>query len=265
MLRVLKRITRQARKRELNLNSKGKQKWGMTPAAQNPDDLPSWMQPKEGDKDATLGAVPGCMCPIDAFKVSPATEKYRNKNEFSIGRDTAGEIAVGFRTGSFLGGSVTVDRPDKCINIPDSCKDAALRFEEFLTSSLEVYDTKEHRGVWRGLLTKWSQQGTGLMVSVRYNPEGVDAAKMEDELARAQNVFVGEEQLFGGEKVTSFYLHPFSSLSAPKDEDLKLQWGSPTIIEHLEDQSFEISPAAFFQVAACRRSVVQDRARVCEC
>ena len=263
MIRVLKRVTRQCRKRELNLNNRGKPKKG-TKSTKTFSDLPPWMVPhhKNGSEErdtAKVGAISGCMCPLEALKPCPVTEGYRNKNEFTIGKNKEGDALVGFREGSFRDGNVTVARPTNCVNIPESCKALALAVEAFVNSSpLGVYVRHTHSGTWNTLLVKWSHQGEGMMCAIRYDPVGTDAEIMRNELERLQMELTGTSPsnpgpvasapLFAGRKLTSLYLHPFSGMSAPRPEDYKLAWGSPVITERLDDQTFEISPAAFFQI-----------------
>ena len=74
-------------------------------------DLHDWLMPHNSSTTAGMGFLYEDVVP------SPAVDGYRNKCEFTVGRNIAGEIAVGFRVGTYLEGSISVDSPRDAPNI----------------------------------------------------------------------------------------------------------------------------------------------------
>lgn len=64
-------------------------------------------------------------CDLKPIIPSPATENYRNKCEFSIGKDRSGEIVVGNRLGSYADGSLEVGSIQNLKFVPERMKLAA--------------------------------------------------------------------------------------------------------------------------------------------
>jgi tRNA (uracil-5-)-methyltransferase len=67
----------------------------------------------------------GLPCQFDGVRASPndAVESgYRNKNEFSIGKDCNNEKIVGFRLGSYQAGTIEVGVVDHLKHLPEIAK-----------------------------------------------------------------------------------------------------------------------------------------------
>jgi hypothetical protein len=76
--------------------------------AQEPDGKPRQTLEAKGTSEA---ACPPIFCSFDPVLASPLTHGYRNKCEFTIGKDGvggSGEACVGFRLGSFKNGSTRI-------------------------------------------------------------------------------------------------------------------------------------------------------------
>ena len=100
-----------------------------------------------------LGNKSTAYCPLDDVIGSTLTAGYRNKNEFTCGRDLRGRRCVGFRLGAYKDGSCSVAPPHPCIHVPGE----ALRLVELcnqfiLESKLEVFEPRDHSGNWKQVL-----------------------------------------------------------------------------------------------------------------
>lgn len=73
----------------------------------------------------TMLANNGLPCQWLGIKPSPKVNGYRNKSEFAVGKNAAGERVVGFRLGSYVDGSVEVGGVDELPHIPENMKLAA--------------------------------------------------------------------------------------------------------------------------------------------
>ena len=76
----------------------------------------SWLWPEE------LKQSEWAPCPLEVVVPSPRVDGYRNKCEFSIGRDGAGRPCVGFVLGRFKQGVVAIGPPDACPNVSAEMK-----------------------------------------------------------------------------------------------------------------------------------------------
>ena len=88
--------------------------------------------------------------PMDEIRGSALTNGYRNKNEFTCGKDLQGRKCVGFRLGAYKKGSWTVASPDVCIHVPREVLHTVQRCNQFIcTSHLDVFDPRDHSGHWK--------------------------------------------------------------------------------------------------------------------
>lgn len=62
----------------------------------------------------------GLICPIEPILQSPTLEGYRNKFEFTIGKNYNQQICVGFRVGLFKEGNITVESPSYVVFLSES-------------------------------------------------------------------------------------------------------------------------------------------------
>ena len=95
---------------------------------------------------------------------SPVTEKYRNKDCMSVGRDVSGNITTGFHVS---GGRVTVS-PAAVPIIRDSHKHVARVYTDFLTRHVP----RDHVSMYLGPGHGWSSGGwSEIMIRSNYNQE----------------------------------------------------------------------------------------------
>ena len=91
-------------------------------------------------------------CPLEAVVPSPRVDGYRNKCEFSIGRDGAGQPCVGFVLGRFKQGVVAIGPPQGCPNVSDHMKGLAAAVQRAVAASaLPPFDKVNSEGFWRQL------------------------------------------------------------------------------------------------------------------
>ena len=97
-------------------------------------------------------------CPLDDVIASALTAGYRNKNEFTCGRDLQGRRCVGFRLGAYKAGSWSVAPPYQCIHVPGEVLRVVELCNQFvLESKLEVFDPRDHSGNWKQVLHGYSR------------------------------------------------------------------------------------------------------------
>ena len=86
-------------------------------------------------------------CPLEAVVPSPRVDGYRNKCEFSIGRDGAGQPCVGFVLGRFKQGVVAIGPPHGCPNVSAHMKGLAAAVQRAVaTSALPPFDKVSSEG-----------------------------------------------------------------------------------------------------------------------
>jgi tRNA (uracil-5-)-methyltransferase len=81
----------------------------------------------------------GLPCQFEGIRASPddvVANGYRNKNEFSIGKDSSEEAVVGFRLGSYANGTIEVGHVDELKHLPkiakDCCKVSFVSLKNFV-------------------------------------------------------------------------------------------------------------------------------------
>ena len=210
--------------------------------------------------------------------------RYRNKCEFTVGTDANGTMALGFRVSTF-GDTINVQSPENCDNIPLPTKLFCKKFEHFLkTSTLPIYDVRNHKGVWRQLTVQHSRKTGDLRGIVQVKLENVDAAIWETELLRLKEWCenekngqstkainaeagggAGGEGGEGGEAsgpttsllgVTGMLVSRYDGSSMPLENDPtaipSLVWGVPDVREHLTVLAAEskvVAPTLTFVVS----------------
>jgi tRNA (uracil-5-)-methyltransferase len=99
-----------------------------------------------------LRANEGAMCTLSPVVRAPLTEGYRNKCEFSFGRDAEGAPCLGFQLGQIRLAGPVIGPPDGCPNVSAEMKAVVARVQTFLgASELPPYDKIKKEGFWRQL------------------------------------------------------------------------------------------------------------------
>jgi hypothetical protein len=107
--------------------------------AQEPDEKVELQEKKKDPVDAAgeqlswikpaLERNSGLLCPLEDVTASPAIDGYRNKYEFTFGRNLQGEKSVGFLLGMFRDGITSVLEPHDCKNVSETGKNIALMLQ----------------------------------------------------------------------------------------------------------------------------------------
>ncbi|XP_076107745.1 tRNA (uracil-5-)-methyltransferase homolog A-like isoform X1 [Mytilus galloprovincialis] len=190
----------------------------------------------------------GKCCELLPIKPSPVKEGYRNKCEFTIGKDVNGqEKTVGFRFGMYKDGTNSVGEPYDLLIIPDTMKKVVKCFQDYIRSRpLTSYDPEHHQGYWR-LLTVRSCLLGDLMLTVDFHPQQLTKTAIDEEKNKLQEFFTSGDGK--GCKVSSIYWRTYSSVQTGSHEaEYEHVIGSKYIEEKLFDLKFRVSPDAFFQV-----------------
>ncbi|GLV46799.1 uncharacterized protein CBL_20945 [Carabus blaptoides fortunei] len=207
----------------------------------NPD-LRKWIDENKKKYD-------GLPCELWNIRFANKTEGYRNKCEFTVGKNEENGLpTVGFRLGSYVTGFTGVGPVDSLKHIPDRMKVAVKVFEEFVRSSdLEVFNPEVQTGHFKQLTARMATTTDQLMLIVGINPQKLPDVKLQTLKTELITYFTegnGKEA-----NVTSLYYLPIvkreSGQSAPLAEHL---YGETHIYETILDLKFRISPEAFFQV-----------------
>ena len=159
---------------------------------------------------------------------------YRNKMEYSFGRDAEGRLTLGLHRRGFF------DRPfdlDRChIATPISSEIAAHVREAARRKKLQPYDTRRHDGLLRFLMVREGVRTGQVMVNLVATESHPAFERMAAELQRA----------FPAVSSVLLNLTRRKAQVAVGDEEHVVA-GSATILETLGGLTFEISSGSFFQ------------------
>ena len=237
------------------------------PAA--PEETSSWPTPWQGLSWLHGMRNGGPPCPVDDVRPSPKRHGYRNKCEFSIGRDAAGEPTVGFLVGK-VSGHHTIEDPAGCRLVTDEMKAVVGRVQEVVRASqLSVYDRATLCGFWLQLACRQTFQGRD-PPSGGPEPEqrGSESAPSPPQLLLVLSVKASaapSERVLEaavGEVTAALRASPLSppatlSLLLQRDEkqgsstasgSITPIFGPARVQESLCGLTFGISPSSFFQV-----------------
>mmetsp|Transcript_1949 Transcript_1949/g.5439 ORF Transcript_1949/g.5439 Transcript_1949/m.5439 type:complete len:499 (-) Transcript_1949:215-1711(-) len=199
----------------------------------------------------------GLPCPVAPVLPAAATHGYRNKCEFTIGRDEIGSVAVGFTLGTVRERKHVVGRADGVPTVSAEMLAAARRAQAVLAESpLPPYDKVSHEGFWRAMLARQSfAHADGppeLLLCVAVQAAGLPEEQVASELARLREAFVAPldppvrlSLAVRRGAPPGEYKHAGEPAEA---EGVETVLGREYIEETLLGLSFRISPDAFFQV-----------------
>ncbi|XP_057327064.1 tRNA (uracil-5-)-methyltransferase homolog A-like [Microplitis mediator] len=194
----------------------------------------------------------GLICELQPILNAEVTEGYRNKCEFTIGKNE-NEILIGFRLSSYAAGSTAVGPIDHLCHIPERMKVAVKIFQKFVRDSkLDVYDPVNHKGFWNQVTARATRLGH-LMLIIGVYPKNLPTDSSFDELVTKITKFF-EEGEGKDAKVTSLYIQTMGISAEGENHKQERQGpikhlsGSLHIEESLMGLKFRISPQAFFQI-----------------
>ncbi|KAI8122098.1 hypothetical protein FF38_05728 [Lucilia cuprina] len=199
---------------------------------------------------------------------SPQINGYRNKNEFTVGKNSNGEIVVGFRLGSYADGSVEVAEVESLPHIPKAAKWAAKTFQDFVKQSkFQPFNPEGNTGHFRQIMVRTSKLTNELMLV-----PGIYTSNLtEDELKQVKEELIAyyknlsfkdeEEGVEKEYKCTSLYYqdvkHREVGQMVSPVEHLS---GTTHIRDSIQDLEFRISPLAFFQINTASANVLYQNA-----
>ncbi len=166
---------------------------------------------------------------------APDPFHYRNKMEFSFGRDASGALALGLHHRGFFDRTFDLQR----CHIADDVMNRAVNVLRELAgkSALAPYHPREHTGELRLVAMRASRATGKLLVNLVSTVADLD---LFSEWARELSRRVPELQGF------VFSLHR-DLAQAVRAESWQVLWGEERIVERLNGLEFEISPWSFFQ------------------
>ena len=204
----------------------------------------AWLQP------AHLKAHEWGPCPLAQVSPSPVVHGYRNKCEFSYGRDAEGRPVIGFQLGRSRLGNHLVGEPSGCPNVPPEMLALVAAAQASLDgSSLPPYDKMSGEGFWRQLLVRQAFGGSGepaLLAVVAVQSAGAPADIVSSELDALTAALRKSSSRLSVAAQTSDGRGEVTAEGAPTRSLL----GEPWLEEHLLGLRFRISPAAFFQATS---------------
>lgn len=124
---------------------------------------------RELDFKAKMKLSPeGVPCKWLGFKASPLVDGYRNKSEFTVGKNAAGDKVVGFRLSSYVDGSVEVDAALADVpHISATMREAAAVYQQFIQQSPHaVFNPELYTGVFKQLTVRVSQATKEIMLVI---------------------------------------------------------------------------------------------------
>ncbi|CAG8519176.1 2902_t:CDS:10 [Cetraspora pellucida] len=177
-------------------------------------------------------------CTLQPIIASPILEGYRNKCEFTIGRNLNGEIT----------------EPDKSLNVSEVAKKIVKAMKDYIvTSPYEVYDNKSRKGTWR-MISVRSQVSDDVMIIIQIHPQGLTEEKINQEKAALAEYFVtfSRESQFN---LTSLLLQIYDGFNngIPDDKPFDCIFGTNFIFEKMMDCR------AFFQTNTLAAQVLYEK------
>lgn len=187
----------------------------------------------------------GLPCPLLDIIPSPIEKGYRNKCEFTFGKDTKGNSTVGFLLGLYKEGFSAVISVENCLHLSETSKIIAKDLEKMVQeSNLPVYDRVSHLGFWRLVQVKTFTSGENSIL-LQVNGSGISDADLQEN----KNLFIRTVKEMSVEiHSCSFQTWDGVFNGFKEDSTSELLMGTSAIHENLCNVKFQVSPHAFFQV-----------------
>ncbi|KAM3717356.1 tRNA (uracil-5-)-methyltransferase [Dirofilaria immitis] len=192
---------------------------------------------------------------IESIRPSPRITEYRNKCEFTIGRNIEGHICVGFVGGRFVANRHFVLPVDTCDNISVRMKRIVGAFEKLVVESGESpFNEFERKGVWKMLSIREFRSDVMMIVTI-FPMEDEQREKalikaVKKRFLQLNNLF-DESSLF---RITSLYWQRLANASDPVIYEHIA--GTPYIYETILDTRFRVSPSSFFQTNSAGAAIL---------
>jgi 23S rRNA (uracil1939-C5)-methyltransferase len=173
---------------------------------------------------------------LDPIIGSPLEYRYRNKMDFTFGRDAQGKPIVGFHLPERFSDILHVSC---CLLAPEPVDRLLASLRAWLAPrNLNAYDPRSHRGFLRHLLVRYSS-AANVFTAVLLTGEGELPEK--ESLVAALREACPEMQGFvwGTNR---------GQADLARMDSEQWRWGEPEIEERLGALRFRVSPLSFFQV-----------------
>ncbi|KAG5310506.1 PREDICTED: tRNA (uracil-5-)-methyltransferase homolog A-like [Acromyrmex echinatior] len=191
----------------------------------------------------------GLPCKLQNILSADVTEAYRNKCEFTVGKDSEqSKIMIGFRLSTYASGSTAVGPIDDLCHIPENMKIAIKILETFIReSNLEPFNPVDHSGYWRQVTAR-TTRANHLMLIVGIHPQNLNSNELD--MLKSQLKIFFETGKGVDAHVTSLYFQTIDkkSIGGESSDTLYHINGTEYIEETLLGMKFRVSPQAFFQV-----------------
>ncbi|KYN45039.1 tRNA (uracil-5-)-methyltransferase like protein A [Trachymyrmex septentrionalis] len=191
----------------------------------------------------------GLPCKLQNILSADVTEAYRNKCEFTVGKDSEqSKIMIGFRLSTYASGSTAVGPIDDLCHIPENMKIAVKILETFIReSNLEPFNPVDHSGYWRQVTAR-TTRANHLMLIVGIHPQNLSSNELD--MLKSQLKIFFETGKGVDAHVISLYFQTIDkkSIGGESSDTLYHISGTEYIEETLLGMKFRVSPQAFFQV-----------------
>lgn len=229
------------------------------------DEREPWLAKMPWLKPPTVeGRDNGLVCDLAQVVPSPVIHGYRNKCEFSIGRDANGAPCVGFVLGRVRQvGFAAIGPPTDCPNVSEEMKLLAEAVQARVRASAQPpFDKATNAGFWRQLNVRQTFNGGSppqMLAVVCVQTLGVADDVVEAEIAALEQHMRGAAALAAATRL-SFAVQISNGpgeANGGDDAGLRVLFGQGYVEETLMGIRYEVSPSAFFQVntAAAERLI----------
>ncbi|SFR71940.1 23S rRNA (uracil(1939)-C(5))-methyltransferase RlmD [Anaeromicropila populeti] len=159
---------------------------------------------------------------------------YRNKAQFPVGKDKAGNLVMGFYAGRT---HTIIDTPDCCIQAEVNSQILGI-IKKFLEKfRIEPYDETTHKGLIRHILTRVAYVTGEIMVCLVLNGTRLPHSQ----------ILVDMLQEVKGIASISININT-DKTNVILGSRVELLWGKPFIVDYIGDIKYQISPLSFYQV-----------------
>lgn len=205
------------------------------------ESLPAWAQQEK-------------CCEMSDFIESDCDRifNYRNKAEFTIGKNHEGLINVGFNRGNFNKGIMWVEEAAHC---PITSKESLIlckTLQDFIRENQEklpVFDRFSHEGFWRNLVIRQSDETREILLSLVVCAREIPVEELETVQKQLKSLFLSVN-LENSYKIVGILMlfHNEVSDNIPYNCENVVIFGQNFYHERLLGKIFKISPDSFLQV-----------------